>query len=36
MDVGDSLTFDAEIPHGPELLEEVPIKLLSIIHYNDE
>lgn len=36
MEAGDSLTFDAEVPHGPEKLEEVPIKLLSIIHYNDD
>ena len=31
MSPGDSLSFDAEIPHGPEVLEEVPIKLLSFI-----
>lgn len=36
MEAGDSLTFDAEIPHGPEKLEEVPIKLLSIINYSDD
>ncbi len=30
---GDALTFQAEIPHGPEQLIEVPIKLLSFIHY---
>ncbi len=36
MEPGDSLTFDAEIPHGPEELLEVPIKLLSIIHYDDK
>ena len=36
MEAGDSLTFDAEIPHGPEKLSEVPIKLLSIIHYSDD
>ncbi|MDO6564988.1 XRE family transcriptional regulator [Amphritea sp. 1_MG-2023] len=35
MEPGDSLTFDAEIPHGPETLLEAPIKLLSIIHYED-
>lgn len=33
MEQGDSLTFDAEIPHGPERLIEVPIKLLSVINY---
>lgn len=31
MSPGDSLSFDSEIPHGPEILEEVPIKLLSFI-----
>lgn len=35
MEPGDSLTFDGEIPHGPERLVEVPIQLLSIIHYSD-
>tara|TARA_Y100001949_G_scaffold164211_1_gene158719 strand:+ start:1214 stop:1837 length:624 start_codon:yes stop_codon:yes gene_type:complete len=36
MGPGDSLTFDAETPHGPEKLIEVPLQLLSIIHYGDE
>lgn len=36
MEAGDSLTFEAEIPHGPEKLVEVPIQLLSIINYADE
>lgn len=36
MEAGDSLTFDGEVPHGPETLVEVPIKLLSIIHYSDD
>lgn len=35
MGPGDSLSFDAEVPHGPEELIEVPIRLLSIIHYDD-
>jgi transcriptional regulator with XRE-family HTH domain len=34
MEAGDSLTFDGEVPHGPEKLIEVPIKLLSIINYS--
>lgn len=34
MNPGDSLVFDGNIPHGPLKLLEVPIKLLSIIHYN--
>lgn len=36
MGPGDSLTFDAETPHGPEKLVEVPLQLLSMIHYGDE
>ena len=36
MEAGDSLTFDGEIPHGPEQLVEVPIKLLSIINYGEK
>ena len=30
---GDALTFDGNIPHGPEALISVPIKFLTIIHY---
>jgi len=36
MSAGDSLVFDGNIPHGPGKLLEVPIKLISVIHYNDE
>lgn len=37
MEAGDSLSFDAAIPHGPEVLKQVPIKLLSfIIHENKD
>lgn len=36
MSEGDSLTFDGEVPHGPERLVEVPIRLLSVINYNDD
>lgn len=36
MEPGDSLSFDAEVPHGPEVLTEVPIKFLSIVIYNQE
>lgn len=36
MSNGDSLTFDGNIPHGPERLIKVPIKLLSIINYSEE
>ncbi len=31
---GDSLFFDADVPHGPEELVELPIQFLSIISYN--
>ena len=30
---GDSLFFDADVPHGPEELEELPIRFLSVITY---
>lgn len=30
---GDSLFFDAEAPHGPEVLTELPARYLSIIAY---
>jgi len=30
---GDSLFFDADAPHGPEELESLPIRFLSIIVY---
>ncbi len=32
---GDSLTFSAEIPHGPEKLIEVPIRFIALIIYNE-
>jgi len=35
LEPGDSLTFDAEIPHGPEKLTQVPINLLSITNYRE-
>ncbi len=31
---GDSLFFDADVPHGPEGLIELPIQFLSIITYS--
>jgi transcriptional regulator with XRE-family HTH domain len=31
---GDSLSFRGDIPHGPEKLEKVPIRMLSIIIYD--
>ena len=33
---GDSLFFDADAPHGPETLEALPAKYLSIICYSQE
>ncbi len=33
---GDALTFQGDIPHGPERLVKVPIQLLSIIHYGQD
>ncbi len=33
---GDSLFFDADAPHGPEDLESLPIRFLSIIVYSRE
>jgi len=33
MEPGDSLTFRGDIPHGPERLLEVPIRLFSMIVY---
>ncbi len=30
---GDSLFFDADVPHGPEELRRLPIRFLSIISY---
>jgi DNA-binding XRE family transcriptional regulator/uncharacterized RmlC-like cupin family protein len=33
MEPGDSLFFDATVNHGPELLLELPIRLLSVISY---
>ena len=36
MEAGDSLTFEGEIPHGPEQLVQVPIRLLSIMNYSSD
>ncbi len=36
MDPGDSLFFDADAPHGPEQLLELPARYLSIICYERE
>ncbi|HIK55150.1 MAG TPA: helix-turn-helix domain-containing protein [Synechococcales cyanobacterium M55_K2018_004] len=34
LEPGDSLTFQGKIPHGPERLIELPIRMLAIIHYS--
>lgn len=36
MSAGDALTFRGDIPHGPESLGTVPIRMLSVIMYTDE
>ena len=36
MQAGDSLTFEGDIPHGPEQLVQVPIRLLSIMNYGND
>jgi transcriptional regulator with XRE-family HTH domain len=33
---GDSLSFRGDVPHGPEKLGKVPIRMLSVIIYDDE
>jgi transcriptional regulator with XRE-family HTH domain len=33
---GDSLFFDADVPHGPEELTELPARFLSVIAYQRE
>jgi transcriptional regulator with XRE-family HTH domain len=36
MHPGDALFFDADAPHGPEELRELPIRYLSVISYRRE
>jgi transcriptional regulator with XRE-family HTH domain len=33
LEPGDSLFFDADVPHGPEILFKLPIRFLSVIAY---
>ncbi len=33
LEAGDTLFFDADAPHGPEKLVELPARYLSIISY---
>ena len=32
---GDSLFFDADAPHGPEILVDLPVKFLAVISYKN-
>lgn len=36
LSAGDALTFRGSVPHGPEKLLKLPIKMLSTIIYDDE
>ena len=36
LEPGDTLFFDADAPHGPERLVQLPIRYLSIISYPRE
>lgn len=36
LEPGDALSFRGDVPHGPERLIEVPIKMLSIIVYGED
>lgn len=33
---GDALTFRGDVPHGPERLIKLPIRMLSVIMYHDD
>ena len=33
---GDSLSFRGDVPHGPETLDKVPIRMLSVIVYDEQ
>ena len=36
LEPGDSLTFRGDVPHGPERLIKVPIRMLSVIMYAND
>lgn len=36
LEPGDSFTFDAEVPHGPETLVQVPIRFLAVTVFNSD
>ena len=33
LEPGDTLFFEADAPHGPDILVELPAKFLSVISY---
>jgi transcriptional regulator with XRE-family HTH domain len=33
MSPGDSLLFDAEVPHGPEKLTKIPVRYIAVLSY---
>lgn len=35
LEPGDAFTFDAQVPHGPERLVEVPIRFLAVTVFGD-
>jgi transcriptional regulator with XRE-family HTH domain len=35
LEPGDTLTFAGEIPHGPELLIDLPIRMVSVVIYGE-
>lgn len=35
LEPGDSFTFDARVPHGPERLVEVPIRFIAVTIFSD-
>ena len=36
LEPGDSFTFDAEVPHGPETLVQVPIRFLAVTVFDSD
>ena len=36
LEPGDAITFEGNIPHGPDRLIELPIKFLSTMHYQTD
>lgn len=36
LEPGDALTFQGDVPHGPERMVEVPVRFLALINYGSE